>query len=38
MLLAIDVGNTNLVFAVAQSDAVQAQWRAATTAPRTADE
>ncbi len=38
MLLAIDVGNTNLVFAVADSGTVKAQWRAATKAPRTADE
>ena len=29
MLLAIDVGNTNLVFAVADTGVVKAQWRAA---------
>ena len=38
MLLAIDVGNTNTVFAVAEGDAVRASWRCATDPKRTADE
>lgn len=38
MLLAIDVGNTNTVFAVFDGVAVRGQWRAATDAQRTADE
>lgn len=38
MLLAIDAGNTNIVFAVLDGEAVKGQWRAATNANRTADE
>jgi type III pantothenate kinase len=38
MLLAIDAGNTNIVFAVCEDDAIRAQWRAATKTSRTADE
>ena len=38
MLLAIDVGNTNTVFAVFDGDTMRGQWRAATDAQRTADE
>ncbi len=38
MLLAIDAGNTNIVFAVLEGNAVKGQWRAATNANRTADE
>jgi len=38
MLLAIDVGNTNTVFAVFEGDALLDKWRAATDARRTADE
>lgn len=38
MLLAIDVGNTNTVFAVHDGSAWVAQWRAATNASKTADE
>lgn len=38
MILAIDSGNTNVVFAVQNGDDVQSQWRAATDAERTADE
>ncbi len=38
MLLAIDAGNTNIVFAVCQGDKIRAQWRAATKTSRTADE
>ncbi|MBF0248236.1 MAG: type III pantothenate kinase [Alphaproteobacteria bacterium] len=39
MLLAIDSGNTNTVFAVFGADgAVRGEWRASTTANRTADE
>lgn len=38
MLLAIDVGNTNTVFAVFQHGKIVGQWRAATVASRTADE
>jgi len=38
MLLAIDVGNTNTVFAVFDQGALRDQWRAATDARRTADE
>ena len=38
MLLAIDAGNTNIVFAVLEGAAVRAQWRAHTRADRTADE
>jgi type III pantothenate kinase len=38
MLLAIDAGNTNVVFAVLDGARVMGQWRAATNANRTADE
>lgn len=38
MLLAIDVGNTNTVFAVFEGGTLRDQWRAATDARRTADE
>ncbi|MEO1101371.1 MAG: type III pantothenate kinase [Pseudomonadota bacterium] len=38
MLLAIDVGNTNTVFAVYDGENWIAQWRSATDATRTADE
>jgi type III pantothenate kinase len=38
MLLAIDCGNTNVVFAVYAGDELRGQWRAATRTDRTADE
>ncbi len=38
MLLAIDVGNTNLVFALIQGEVILARWRIATDARRTGDE
>jgi type III pantothenate kinase len=38
MLLAIDAGNTNLVFALVEGRAIKARWRIATDARRTADE
>jgi type III pantothenate kinase len=38
MLLAIDAGNTNIVFAVYDGQAVRAQWRAVTQVSRTSDE
>jgi type III pantothenate kinase len=38
MLLAIDSGNTNVVFAVYEGDRLRASWRAATNPKRTADE
>ena len=38
MLLAIDSGNTNVVFAVYDRDRLRASWRAATNPKRTADE
>jgi len=38
MLLAIDAGNTNIVFAVYDGEQVRAQWRAVTQVSRTADE
>ena len=38
MLLAIDAGNTNIVFAVYEGDQVRAQWRAVTQVSRTSDE
>ena len=38
MLLAIDAGNTNIVFAVYDRDKPVAQWRLATEAQRTSDE
>lgn len=38
MLLAIDAGNTNVVFAVLEGSEIRARWRIATEARRTADE
>ena len=38
MLLAIDAGNTNLVFALVGGGEIKARWRIATDARRTADE
>src|SRR4051794_8701963 len=38
MLLAIDAGNTNVVFALLEGRAVRARWRIATDARRTGDE
>lgn len=38
MLLVVDCGNTNIVFAVFDGDTIRAQWRAATKSERTADE
>jgi type III pantothenate kinase len=38
MLLAIDAGNTNLVFALTEGEAIKARWRIATDPRRTADE
>jgi len=38
MLLAIDAGNTNTVFAVFEGNRIKGQWRMATDARRTADE
>ena len=38
MLLAIDAGNTNIVFALFDGDKIRARWRIATDARRTADE
>jgi type III pantothenate kinase len=38
MLLAIDAGNTNIVFALYEGDRMRAQWRAVTQVARTADE
>jgi len=38
MLLVIDVGNTNVVFAVFDGESLAGQWRIATDARRTADE
>lgn len=38
MLLAIDAGNTNVVFAVFDGDKLLGQWRISTDARRTADE
>jgi type III pantothenate kinase len=38
MLLAIDAGNTNVVFAVFDGDRLKGQWRIHTDARRTADE
>jgi type III pantothenate kinase len=38
MLLAIDAGNTNLVFALVKGGAIRARWRIATDPRRTADE
>ena len=38
MLLAIDAGNTNIVFAVCEGNEARAEWRAVTETTRTADE
>ncbi|MBF0092978.1 MAG: type III pantothenate kinase [Alphaproteobacteria bacterium] len=38
MLLAIDCGNTNIVFALFDGDTVRGQWRASSKLDRTADE
>jgi len=38
MLLAVDVGNTNVVFALFDGQAIKARWRIATDPRRTADE
>ena len=38
MLLAIDAGNTNIVFALFDAGAIRARWRIATDPRRTADE
>jgi len=38
MLLAIDAGNTNLVFALVEGRAIKARWRIATEGRRTADQ
>ena len=38
MLLAIDAGNTNLVFALVEDGVIRARWRIATDARRTADQ
>ncbi|WP_174298189.1 type III pantothenate kinase [Sphingomonas bacterium] len=38
MLLAIDAGNTNIVFALVAGETIEARWRIATDARRTADE
>ena len=38
MLLAVDAGNTNLVFALVDGGAIKARWRIATDPRRTADE
>ncbi len=38
MLVAIDAGNTNVVFALFEGDTMKAKWRASSDAKRTADE
>src|SRR5207253_6613695 len=38
MLLAVDAGNTNLVFALVDGGEIKARWRIATDPRRTADE
>ena len=38
MLLAVDAGNTNLVFALVEQGKIRARWRIATEARRTADQ
>ena len=38
MLLAIDAGNTNVVFALVEGGEIKARWRIATDPRRTADE
>src|SRR3954467_15340790 len=38
MLLAVDAGNTNVVFALVEGGEIRARWRIATDPRRTADE
>src|SRR5579884_99286 len=38
MILAVDAGNTNIVFALVDAGAIKARWRIATDARRTADQ
>src|SRR5919206_2067551 len=38
MLLAVDAGNTNLVFALVEDGVIRARWRIATDPRRTADQ
>jgi hypothetical protein len=38
MLLAVDAGNTNIVFALVEDGAIRARWRIATDPRRTADQ
>jgi type III pantothenate kinase len=38
MLLAIDAGNTNVVFALVEGPEIRARWRIATDPRRTADQ
>ena len=38
MLLAIDVGNTNIVFALCEGEEIRQRWRIRTEGQRTADE
>src|SRR3954464_10902370 len=38
MLLAVDAGNTNIVFALLEDGVIRARWRIATDARRTADQ
>src|SRR3569833_4227320 len=38
MLLAVDAGNTNLVFALVDGGEIKARWRSATDPRRTADQ
>lgn len=38
MLLAIDVGNTNIVFAICEGETIRWRWRISTNGQRTADE
>ncbi|MEZ0242481.1 MAG: type III pantothenate kinase, partial [Sphingomonas sp.] len=38
MLLAVDAGNTNVVFALVENGQIRARWRIATDPRRTADE
>ena len=38
MLLAVDAGNTNVVFALLEGRTIRARWRIATDPRRTADE
>ncbi len=38
MLLAIDSGNTNIVFALFDGETIRGEWRSSTTTNRTADE